>query len=117
MKKASLNVLMKMKATYFVFLLYRKEKGKIGTFQCCHIREMLKAVDSIAAKNPGINFLSAACPQLRNATISNLGTSKSVTLTPCCGFTRNSPLALMINPALADPASSTLCGKRKVRWL
>jgi hypothetical protein len=28
--------------------------------------------------------------------MSNLGTSKSVTLIPCCGFTRNSPLALMI---------------------
>jgi hypothetical protein len=26
MKVTSLNVLMKMKATYFVFLLYRKEK-------------------------------------------------------------------------------------------
>jgi hypothetical protein len=76
MKMTSLNVLMKMKATYFVFLLYRKENGKIETFQCCHIRELLKSVDSIPAKNPGINFLSAVCPQLRNATISDLGTSK-----------------------------------------
>jgi hypothetical protein len=78
---------------------------------------MLNAVDSIAAKNPGISSLSAASPQLRNAAISNLGTSKSGTLTPCCGVTRNSPLALMISPALADPATSTLFGKKKVRWL
>lgn len=116
MKATSLNVLIKMTETYFVFLLYRKKREGLKLFNAV-ISEMLNAVDSIAAKNPGINSLSAASPQLRNAAISNLGTSKSGTLTPCCGFTRNSPLALMISPALADPATSTLFGKRKVRWL
>ena len=81
MKATSLNDLIKMTETYFVFLLYRKKREGLKLFNAV-ISEMLNAVDSIAAKNPGINSLSVASPQLRNAAISNLGTSKSVTLTP-----------------------------------
>jgi hypothetical protein len=59
MNATSLNVLIKMTETYFVFLLYRKKREGLKLFNAV-ISEMLNAVDSIAAKNPGINSLSAA---------------------------------------------------------
>lgn len=60
MKATSLNVLIKMTETYFVFLLYRKKREGLKLFNAV-ISEMLNAVDSIAAKNPGINSLPICC--------------------------------------------------------